>query len=58
MKPLNDLQTVEAKYKDLLQRLGVQGHEGAIAEIEALRNECGLNVISDEHHQDQRNDSR
>lgn len=29
-------------YKDLLDRLGVQGHEGAIAEINALRLNTGL----------------
>lgn len=31
------LHTVEARYKDLLERLGVNGHQGAVAEIEALR---------------------
>lgn len=31
------LETVEARYKDLLNRLGVQGHDGAVAEISKLR---------------------
>jgi len=38
------LASVEARYKDLLQLLGVQGHDGAIAEIDALRKIAGLNV--------------
>lgn len=36
------LATVEARYKDLLQRLGVQGHDGAVAEIGKLRKAHGL----------------
>lgn len=36
------LATVEARYKDLLQRLGVQGHDGAVAEIGKLREAHGL----------------
>jgi len=36
------LAEVAACYKDVLDRLGVQGHEGAIAEIETLRRSCGL----------------
>ena len=43
-KLLPPLATVEARYKDLLNRLGVQGHEGAIAEIESLRNIAGLDA--------------
>lgn len=31
------LDSVEARYKDLLDQLGVQGHDGATAEIAALR---------------------
>ncbi len=31
------LQSVEARYKDLLNHLGVQGHDGAVAEISKLR---------------------
>lgn len=32
------LESVEARYKDLLNHLGVQGHDGAVFEIETLRN--------------------
>lgn len=35
------LATVEARYADLLQRLGVQGHDGAVTEITALRKGLG-----------------
>lgn len=31
------LATTEARYRDLLNRLGVNGHDGAIAEIDLLR---------------------
>lgn len=31
------LREVEARYNDLLKRLGVTNHDGAVAEIEALR---------------------
>lgn len=40
------LQTVEARYKDLLQRLGVQGHDGAVAEIGKLREAHDVKVSS------------
>jgi len=36
------LLTTEQKYKDLLNRLGVNGHDDAIAEITSLRKSCGL----------------
>lgn len=36
------LETVEARYKDLLNRLGVQGHDGAVAEIGKLRRTANL----------------
>lgn len=36
------LESVEARYKDLLQRLGVMGHDGAVAEISKLREAHGL----------------
>ena len=36
------LETVEARYKDLIERLGCNGHDGAIAEIENLRKKAGL----------------
>ena len=36
------LATMEARYKDLLQRLGAQGHDGAVAEISKLREHAGL----------------
>lgn len=36
------LASVENRYADLLDRLGVQGHDGAVAEIEALRVSAGL----------------
>lgn len=36
------LETVDARYADLLNRLGVQGHDGAIAEIDALRRHAGM----------------
>ena len=36
------LQTVDAQYKDLLQRLGVNGHKGAVVEIGRLRENSGL----------------
>lgn len=36
------LSTVDARYRDLLQRLGVQGHDGAVAEISKLREAHGL----------------
>ncbi len=37
------LASVDNRYKDLLDRLGVNGHEGAIIEIDLLREKCGLN---------------
>lgn len=37
------LESVEARYRDLLNRLGVNGHSGAVAEIQRLREKCGLN---------------
>ncbi len=33
---------VEARYEDLLNRLGVQGHDGAVAEIASLRKTANL----------------
>lgn len=45
---LPDMATIEARYKDLLERLGVSGHEGAIAEIEALRRSAGLGEQQEE----------
>ncbi len=36
------LASTEARYRDLLQRLGVQGHDGAIEEIAQLRAHAGL----------------
>jgi hypothetical protein len=42
----NPLKTVDARYRDLLKRLGVNGHDGALSEIEMLREKCGLNVGS------------
>lgn len=36
------ISTVEARYKDLIERLGCNGHDGAIAEIESLRKKAGL----------------
>ena len=36
------LASTESRYRDLLQRLGVQGHDGAIAEISCLRARAGL----------------
>lgn len=36
------LTNVEARYQDLLQRLGVQGHVGAVEEIAQLRAKAGL----------------
>jgi hypothetical protein len=36
------LESTEARYHDLLQRLGVQGHTGAIEEIAQLRAHAGL----------------
>jgi hypothetical protein len=39
------LETVESRYKDLLQRLGVQGHCGAVAEIAKLR--CQLEAAGE-----------
>jgi len=38
------LESVEARYKDLLQRIGAQGHDGAIAEIAALRKASGIDA--------------
>lgn len=35
-------------YKDLLNRLGVQGHDGAVAEITALRKNSGLDKSKQE----------
>lgn len=40
--PRATLQEADARYKDLLNLLGVQGHEGAIAEIKSLREKAGL----------------
>ena len=34
--------TLESRYHDLLQRLGAQGHTGAIEEIAQLRAHAGL----------------
>lgn len=34
--------TLESRYHDLLQRLGVQGHMGAVEEIAQLRAHAGL----------------
>lgn len=36
------LQSVEARYQDLLSLLGVNGHDGARAEIKGLRLKAGL----------------
>jgi len=36
------LQSVSARYKDLLERLGCLSHDGAIAEINALRQHANL----------------
>jgi len=36
------LQTLDGLYRDLLQKLGVQGHEGAVEEISRLRVASGL----------------
>lgn len=36
------LSTWEAKYKDLLRRLGCCSHDGAIKEIAAIRQRAGL----------------
>lgn len=36
------LNSIEARYRDLLNRLGVNGHDGAIAEIIALRERASL----------------
>lgn len=38
------LESTEARYRDLLGRLGVLGHAGAVAEIEQLRAGCGLSA--------------
>lgn len=38
------LKTVDARYRDLLKRLGVNGHDGALSEIDMLREKCDLNV--------------
>lgn len=38
------LESTEARYRDLLGRLGVQGHAGAVAEIEQLRARCWLDA--------------
>lgn len=37
-----ELASVESRYRDLLDRLGVQGHDGAITEINNLRKTAGL----------------
>ena len=39
---LAPLENVEARYADLLRRLGVLGHDGAVAEIAALRRKIGF----------------
>lgn len=39
------LASIEERYQDLLNHLGVQGHDGAIAEIKALRKQNGLDVF-------------
>lgn len=36
------LETLSGRYQDLLERLGVNGHDGAIAEIAKLRESAGL----------------
>lgn len=38
------LESTEARYRDLLARLGAQGHAGAVAEIEQLRAGRGLSA--------------
>jgi hypothetical protein len=45
------LSTWEAKYKDLLRRLGCMSHDGAAAEIAALRIHCGLDKPNAQAHQ-------
>lgn len=45
--PSAPLQTVESRYSHLLSLLGVQGHQGAVAEIAALRQHAGLRDASD-----------
>lgn len=42
------LATVEERYRDLLNRLGMNGHDGAVNEIESLRAKAGLEVVSQE----------
>lgn len=41
---ISSLKSIVDRYKDLLRRLGCTGHEGAIAEIDALRKSSGLSV--------------
>jgi hypothetical protein len=43
------LRTYKAKYYDLLSRLGVQGHDGAISEINALRSAANLDTAPDDN---------
>lgn len=37
-----DLASTESRYRDLLNALGVNGHDGALAEIKSLREKAGL----------------
>jgi hypothetical protein len=39
------LETIEARYKDLLYHLGVQSHDGAVYEIKAIRSRLGLGYL-------------
>lgn len=45
-QPTTPFATVESRYADLLQRLGVNGHDGAIREITTLRLYAGLEVAN------------
>lgn len=42
--PEAPLYTTESRYRDLLNLLGVQGHDGAVAEIAALRRTAGMEM--------------
>jgi hypothetical protein len=47
-----NLESVESRYKDLLNHLGVQGHCGAVSEIQALRKSAALDKSNEEKNKE------
>jgi hypothetical protein len=47
-----NLESIESRYKDLLNHLGVQGHCGAVSEIQALRKSADLDKSNEEKNKE------